>query len=398
MRRLLRTFQVVMVSGPRQAGKSSLVRRLARRWFHLDLERPADFAILQADLEGFLAAHPERLVIDEAQRMPELFPALRHAVDQGRRKGRVLLTGSASPELLRSVSESLAGRIGTVELAPFTMAETPARLRRDRWFWGGYPSVLGLRSASARLDWLDGYVTTFLERDLPALGLRLPPARLRSLWMMLTHVHGNVLNVSDLARSLAVSSHTVQHYLDVLEGAYLIRRLHPHSANLQKRLTKSPKVYIRDTGLLHFLAGLRSPWDLDSWPRRGASFEGPVIEEIANIVRARAIRPSITFWRTQTGHEADLLVDAGRGLVPIEIKMGAAVDARDLSGLRGCMADLRLEKGYVVSAYAAERRMLVPGIEVLPWSEVIAGRVDFGLEVGRPAASSRPARVRRPRP
>ena len=192
---------------------------------------------------------------------------------------KIVLTGSASPDLVRAVSESLAGRIALLELAPFSSAELAGTRRSaQRWFWGGYPPVHAARSNAARLDWLDAYVSTFLERDLPALGLRLPAARLRTLWTMLTHVHGNLLNASDLARSLGVSSPTITHYLDVLEGAYMVRRLPPFFANVQKRLTKAPKIYIRDSGLLHFLAGLREPRDLDGWSRRGASFEGLVIE------------------------------------------------------------------------------------------------------------------------
>jgi hypothetical protein len=347
-------------------------------WTHLDLERPADIGLLTADLEGYFAAHPRRVVLDEAQRLPELFPLLRHVIDQSKARGRFVLLGSASPDLMRSVSETLAGRIAILELTPFLPSELAVRPQAvDRWFWGGYPSVLGMRDARSRSEWFSAYISTFLERDLPALGLSLPARRLRQLWAMLTHVHGNLLNVSDLARSLAVSSHTVARDLDVLEGGFMIRRLQPFFANVQKRLTKSPKLYLRDTGLLHFLAGLRRPVDLDTWPRRGNSFESFVLEELIGLASQQLTRPEFFFWRTHAGAEVDLLVVTGRKILPIEIKLGAAVGPQDVNGLRQCIQDLGLRRGLVVST-AAERRRLNPSIEVVPWADVVAGRLDLG--------------------
>jgi predicted AAA+ superfamily ATPase len=378
LERLLRDFPAVLVLGPRQCGKSTLVRAVCRGYAHLDLERPADLALLEADLEGFLKAQPGRLAIDEAQRMPALFPALRHAIDSGRGPGRFVLTGSASPALVRGVSESLAGRVAMVELTPFRSSELPHSRRGARWFDGGFPPVHARRGRQSRLDWLDAYVATYLERDLPSYGVRLPPARLRTLWTMLTHVHGNLLNVSDLARSLGVSSHTVDGDLDVLEQTFMVRRLRPLHANVQKRLTKSPKVYLRDTGLLHFLAGLRDPLELVTWARRGASFEGLVIEELVASTHDRLVRPEAFFWRTQAGAEVDLVLVHGRRIVPIEIKLGAAVGPRDLVGLRQCMSDLGLRRGFVVYG-GDEPRRLGGGIELLPWSAVAAGEVDLPL-------------------
>jgi len=376
LRSLLREFPVVLIYGPRQCGKSTLVQAICPTWTHVDLERPADLGILQSDLEGFLRNHPRRLAIDEAQVLPELFPALRHAVDAGRGAGRYVLTGSASPSLIRSVSESLAGRVGLLELTTFRAIElTREPLRRARWFWGGYPPVLERRTQRARLDWLDAYVSTFLERDLPSYGLRLPPTRLRTLWTMLTHVHGNLLNVSDLARSLGVSSHTVDGDLDVLEQTFMIRRLRPYHANIQKRLTKSPKIYLRDTGLLHFLAGLRQPSDLATWARRGASFEGLVIEELIAAAADRVVRPEPWFWRTQAGAEVDLLLVHGRRVLPIEVKLGAAVGSRDIAGLRSCMADLGLRRGLVVYT-GQERRTMGGGITLVPWDSLARGEYE----------------------
>lgn len=378
LRTLLRGFPITFLQGPRQCGKSTLVRHSLPGWTLLDLERPEDRRLLETDLQGFLDTHARRVAFDEAQRHPDLFGALRVAVDEGRGMGRYVLLGSAGSALMRGVSESLAGRVGLLELTPFTSRELPDSKRSDRWFWGGFPAVHARRGASMRRRWLDSYVTQFLERDLPALGLRLQPQRLRSLWTMLTHVHGRSLNMSDLARSLGVTTPTVSDHLDVLEAAFMIRRLPPYFANVQKRLAKSPKVYIRDTGLLHFLAGLRSPTELRSWPMRGASFEGLVIEEIASLASERLIRPGLFHWRTATGVEVDLIVQDGRRLVPIEIKLGSEIDARMVTGLRQCMKDLGLEHGWVVYG-GKSRRDLSKDVHIVPWSEVAAGREDFGF-------------------
>jgi predicted AAA+ superfamily ATPase len=278
---------------------------------------------------------------------------------------------------MRSVSETLAGRVAILELTPFLASELAGRRAGSgRWFWGGFPSVHGLRGARARGEWFSAYVSTFLERDLPALGLALPARRLRQLWMMLTHIQGRILNVSDLARSLAVSSHTVSGDLDVLEGSFMIRRLRPFHANVQKRLTKSPKVYLRDSGLLHFLAGLRQPGELETWPARGGSFEGLVIEELIALAGHRLVRPEFFFWRTQAGAEVDLLIVAGRRILPVEIKLGMAIGPREVAGLRQCMKDLNLKRGIIVSG-KGERRRLSPSIEIVPWSDVAAGRVEL---------------------
>lgn len=382
LRRLLRTFPAVLVYGPRQCGKSTLVRTLYPDWLQLDLERPSDAELLRADPEAYFAAHPRRVVLDEVQRAPGLFPVLRHVLDRTRAKGRFILTGSASPVLLKTASETLAGRVGLLELTPFRATELAgSRLAGARWFWGGYPPVHATSSERARTEWLDSYLVTVLERDLPALGIQLPPARLRRLAAMLTHVHGNLLNVSDLARSLGVSAPTVAHDLDVLEGLFMIRRLPPYYANVQKRLTKAPKLYVRDTGLLHFLAGLRRAAEFETWPRRGHSFEGLVVEELIALAQERLVRPELFFWRTQAGAEVDLVIAAGTRLIPIEVKLGA-VDAYTVRGLRQAMTDLGAKKGWIVTG-AGERRSAGRDIEIVPWNDMVTGAADLGLGVKR---------------
>lgn len=391
-RELLRAFPAVLVHGPRQSGKSTFVREELQSWKHVDLESPRDRDRIEGNLQGFLEANPEHVVIDEAQRLPALFPALRHFLDRGRTRGRFVLTGSASPELVRSISESLAGRAGFLELTPFRSMELAGtKMELDRWFWGGLPPVHALRDDALRHAWLDGYVRAFLERDLPALGVRLAPTRLRALWTMLTHVHGGILNPADLARSLTVSHHTVNSHLDVLEGAFMIRRLHPHFANVQKRLTKSPKLYVRDTGLLHFLAGLERPSSLETWPKRGHSFEGLVVEELCSMAEERVTRPYLAYWRTSAGAEVDLLIGAGDRLVPIEIKLASSIRHYDARGLLQCMADLHLSEGWIVYG-GTERFELQPGLHVVPWSHVVHGECDFGLGKRRRTRSSKTPR------
>lgn len=371
------TFPVTLIIGPRQCGKTTLVRACLRKYMLVDLERAADYQRVTADIELFLREHAGGVVIDEAQRCPELFPALGYAVDRQRVPGRYVVLSSAAPPLLNMAAETLGGRVGVLELTPFTVHETRPRWSwQTRWWRGGLPPLYALRTEPARMLWLENYITAFLERDLPVLGVRVPAPRIRQCWTMLAHLHGHLLNVSDVARAMNLSTTAMLHYLDILEGAHMIRRLPPYYANVGKRLTKRPKLYVRDTGVLHHLAGLRTPEELATWPGRGRSFEGLVIEELINATRLRHSAPQFFFWRTQAGAEVDLLIALGQRLVPVEIKHGIAVSHYDTEGLRHCMQDLGISNGYVVTR-GEERVSLGHGITVLPWHEIVEGALPW---------------------
>lgn len=374
LRSYLRTFPVVLVAGPRQSGKTTLIRSELPGWRYLDLENPTDLDLLTSDPEGFLAANPNKLIVDESQRFPELFPILRGVVDRKRSPGTFVLTGSAAPELMKKAGETLAGRIGVLEMTPFGVSELAAKplWSAQRWFWGGFPPLYGLKTSAQKVAWIEQYVRTFLEQDIPALGIRVPAVRLRKLWMMLAHVHGGLLNLSDLARSLDLAVPSIGHHLDILEGSFMIRRLQPYHANISKRLVKSPKLYVRDTGLLHYLAGLRKPQDLETWPGRGSSWEGFVIEELIRRARLRWPSPNLYFWRTQAGAEVDLLIENGRERIAIEIKAGSSLASKGLLGIRQCMKDLGLRSGFVI--YKGERAFrLAPGLRAIPWADLEKG-------------------------
>lgn len=365
---LTQTFPVVLVVGPRQCGKTTLVRQSFKDWRYLDLERPRDASVLSSDPEGFFEENPRRVIVDEVQRQPGLFPLLRHVVDQQRRPGRFVLTGSAHPNLLRQAGETLAGRAAVLELTPFGHCELAHKPRwlSQRWFWGGYPPLYHLKSYAQKLEWIENYIALFLERDLPNLGVTIAPAKLRRLWTMLAHLHGQILNLSDLARSMDLSHHTISHYLDLLEGAFMIRRLAPYSANIGKRLVKSPKIYIRDSGLLHYFLGFHQPQSLYGWPKIGASFEGTVVEELAQRLKLKSTGIGIYFWRTQAGGEVDLIVESGRRRTALEIKYGRTLDRRAHAGLRNCMKDLDIRRGILLYG-GTEHLKLGHATEALPW-------------------------------
>ncbi len=314
---------VVAVVGPRQVGKTTLVRSLASQYgrdsLYLDLESPEDLNRL-TDPELYLAERADKLIIlDEIQRLPALFPLLRSLIDRQRTARRFLLLGSPSPDLLQQSSESLAGRIAYLELQPLSWQEVGGQVPyRQHWLRGGFPDVLQApsdRSANRRMT---DFIQTYVERDLPALGLGAAPARVRTLLTMLVRVHGNLLNASELARSLGLSGPTVQTYLGFLENAFLLRRLLPYAVNLNKRLVKSPKLYFRDSGMFHALAGISTDEQLAGSLYVGSSWEGYVIQQVISRLDY-SVRPY--FYRTAEGTELDLvLVRGDKPVVGIEIK------------------------------------------------------------------------------
>jgi hypothetical protein len=347
---LLRASPVVALLGPRQVGKSTLAKDVARTFgrgkaVFFDLEREADRRRLE---EPELALAPLRglVVLDEIQRRPELFPALRVLADRPRTPARFLVLGSASPELLAQSSETLAGRVAFHELAGLALDEVGAKNLRRLWLRGGFPRSYTAPSVAASARWRRDFVRTFLERDLPMLGVRTPESALRRFWTMLAHVHGGLLNWSELGRSMGVADTTVRSYLDVLEGALVVRTLKPWHENLSKRQVKAPKVYVRDSGLLHTLLDLDTAEALDVHPRVGASWEGFALQEV---IRRLGARPDqCFFWATYGGAELDLLVVAGGRRLGFEVKLTEAPGITP--SMRSALADLRLDELCVVHA------------------------------------------------
>jgi len=362
----LSEFPVTALLGPRQVGKTTLARLVASgmppdKAVYLDLELPSDLAKL-AETELYLQGHHNRLVvIDEVQRAPELFPLLRALVDQDRRPGRFLLLGSASPELSRFGAESLAGRIIFHELAPFTLDETGNGEISRLWIRGGYPLSFLATSDEESLRWREALIATYLERDIPQLGIRVPATMLRRFWTMAAHHHGNLWNASAIANALGVSSPAVSRYLDILCDTFIVRQLAPFSANLKKRLVKSPKIYVRDSGLLHALLGIHNHEQLQGHPVVGASWEGMVIEQILAILPT-GIEPF--FYRTSAGAEVDLLLVPRSGS-PIAVEIKHTLSPKISNGLRSVMEDLKCDSGFIVYP-GNEAYKMTPRITALP--------------------------------
>jgi len=315
----LHTNPAVALLGARQVGKSTLAEMVNEQFpdaMYLDMERPSDLNKL-ADPEAFFRQFKGRLIcLDEIQRAPELFAVLRGVIDEYKSNGQFLLLGSASRDLIKQSSESLAGRISYLEITPFTRFETPDIAFSQLWLRGGYPRSMLNADDEASFQWREDYIRTFLERDIPQLGFHIPANTLGRFWRMLAHSHGQLLNASKLADSMGVSGNTIRKYIDLLEQTFVVRGLQPWAGNTKKRLIKSPKVYIRDTGLLHVLLDIESMDQLFAHPVYGASFEGLVIENILS----QLPRWQASFYRTSSGAEFDLVLEKAGKRVAIEIK------------------------------------------------------------------------------
>ena len=336
LNRLAMQFPVLAITGSRQIGKSTLARMYAeaigKELVFYDLENPSDHFALENQTTSLLESHSKQLVvIDEVQRMKSLFPVLRYLVDKDRTALRFLLLGSASPELIRDSSESLAGRIAYAELSGFLPAEIGLQNWDRLWYRGGYPLAYLQDDDVLRKDWLENYLNTYVQRDLPLLGMPAEPGVTLRLMFMLAHLNGQVLNMSNIARSLGLSVNTIKTYLYFLENAGIIRLLQPWFVNSGKRLVKNPKLYFRDSGLLHYLLGIRTRQDLNRHPGCGASFEGFIIEKTAADVR---LSSQPYFYAEHSGGEIDLLLVDGIDVIQtIEIKLGGISNLRKPSRL-----------------------------------------------------------------
>jgi hypothetical protein len=369
---------VCALLGPRQCGKTTLARQVAARrtrshFFDLETaigrEQLARPELALGGLEGLV-------VIDEIQRRPELFTALRPLADRPRSKTRFLVLGSASPDLVRGASESLAGRIGVVDLSGFDLTELPRRRWLRLWLRGGFPRSYLAANDNLSLQWRRSFIRTFLERDVPQLGIRIPSVQLERFWMMLAHYHAQIWNGSELARSLAVSEPTVRHYLDILTGTYVVRQLQPWFENIGKRQYRAPKVHVRDSGIFHALLALGSFDELHAHPKLGASWEGFALEQVLSVAGSA----QAYYWRTHAGAELDLLLFRRGRRYGVEFKYS---DAPAMTkSLHIALQDLKLERAWIVypgnRAYPVHEKVtVVPLVEApehlrrsgLAWAE-----------------------------
>ena len=370
LRRLLKAYPVVGLFGARQVGKTTLAQQLAAQWqgkvSWFDLEDPRDLARLQ---DPMLTLEPLRglVIIDELHRWPELFPVLRVLADRRPNRTRFLILGSVSLHLARRAAETLAGRMAHYTLGGLDLSEVDTAQLEQLWIRGGFPRSFLARSETASYDWRQNFIRTFLERDIPALGLRLSPETLRRFWQMLAHYHAQLWNASEFGRSFGVADTTVRSYLEVLAGAYVVRLLRPWHENIKKRQVKAPKVYIADSGLVHALLGLVNKRDIETHPKLGASWEGFIVEQI---VSGLGLEPeAFYFWRTHAGAELDLLVVRGRRRWGFEIKRTSSPVLTP--AMRSARKDLGLKQLFVIHA-GKETFPLARDIRAVAWCDLLS--------------------------
>lgn len=360
----LQRSPVTALLGPRQCGKTTLARMIAhgRETHYFDLESPSDRQRLQ-NPELLLGSLSGLVVMDEVQLLPELFNVLRVMADRSGHAVRYLILGSASPQIVKKVSETLAGRIEFVDMGGFNLTEVLYEERDRLWLRGGFPRSFLAESEADSLAWREGFIRTFLERDIPQLGITIPSTAMRRFWTMLAHLHGQTWNASDIGRSMGLSDKTVRHYLDILTGTYMVRQLQPWHENLKKRQVRTPKVYLRDTGLLHSLLNIPSMADLWGHPRMGASWEGFTIEQVISILRTS----EAYFWATQGGAELDILFFSGGKRFGIECKFNEA--PKITKSMHSALDDLSLTHLWVIYP-GTERYPAHEKITMLPLAKI----------------------------
>ena len=352
------------ILGPRQVGKTTLAKMFINTYpsknvHFFDLENPLDLARLESPILALSKLSDALIIIDEIQRAPHIFPILRVLIDDKGKNQKFLILGSASRDLVRQSSETLAGRIGYIELMPFSLDE----VNQDTdtlWLRGGFPLSYLAKSSEDSVFWRRAYIATFLERDIPNLGFQIPPQQMRRFWLMLSHYHGQLFNARELGKSLGISDHMVRKYLDILAGTFMIRILLPWYENLEKRQIKSPKIYFRDSGILHALLGICSQAELDVYPKIGSFWEGVALEEI--IRQTGATEEECYFWGTQAKAELDLLIVKDGKRIGYECKYSDA--PKVTPSMRIALVDLRLDHLYVI----------YPGTITYPLAEKITAR------------------------
>jgi predicted AAA+ superfamily ATPase len=367
----LQRSRIVALIGPRQCGKTTLAQSFVQSnsQNYFDLEDLASLARLEQPVTAFRDLNGI-VVIDEIQRRPDLFPILRVLADRQPLPSKFLILGSASPTLIKNASESLAGRIETIQVSGFSLSEVGVGATNRHWLRGGFPLSFLAENEENSTVWRKNFIQTFLERDLPQWGIQIPPVTLLRFWTMLAHYHGQIWNGAEIARALGISEVTVRRYLDILEGVFMLRVLRPWFANVQKRQVKSPKIYFRDSGLLHYLLGIRTENDLYSHPKIGASWEGYVIEEVI-----KALSPDqVFYWATHSGAELDLLLIKDGRRIGMECKR---VDAPKLTtSMRTAFETLDLSQLKVI--YPGQISYpLAENIDVIPLSCLIENQVSF---------------------
>ena len=362
----LAQFRITALLGPRQCGKTTLAKTIAADSpAYFDLEDPLDLARLEAPRQT-LSKLTGLVVIDEIQRQPDLFTLLRVLADRPTTPARFLILGSASPDLVKGVSESLAGRVGFVDLSGFDGTEVGFDRLDSLWVRGGFPESFLSATDAASFHWRQQFIRTFLTRDIPQLGITIPSEQLRRFWLMIAHYHGQTWNASEIAGSLGINYKTAQHYLDILTGAFMIRALQPWTENLGKRVRKAPKIYLRDSGLFHALQNIRSLPELQAHPKLGASWEGLAMEHVLRVLRAQ---PGESFyWSTHGGAELDLMLVRGGKRWGFELKYGDA--PRTTKSMRVALDDLKLHRIFVI--YPGEKDYTLDDqIEVLALPGVV---------------------------